>query len=243
MAGRPTFKKGDFNLVIGAVGNPACGKSRKLMEVLTEARKRLNCYILIHDPSWNLDARFYPDLVRHTDVTGLQNAVKTAPKDWHVSPYVDAEQTLDAAWAIADVALKNKAPVVMCYIDEMAMVAEAQHTGFHTGKTVKLMFTQRRHRNMGILWGCQSPAMLHYNIFHLSTHVFVFRLTSSQELTWLRKAGMTEECIRTVATLKPLEFILWKPGTGRVEEKDIFSVDKPGPVVDSEGSGDSVPPT
>lgn len=214
------WEEGDFNFVVGAVGYPQMGKTRKLMQMLEETRRRYGVYIILHDPMGNLKRRFYPDLIRHSSIESLEQGLEKNPSGWHVSPFIEAEETLQAAWKMASFAAEHKLPPVVVYIDECVFVNEMQSSAFRSSKIVRALLTNRRQKNLGIFWGCQSPSMIHFHIFGMSTHCYIFKMTSKRDIQWLIDATLPEELADEVPKLEKLEYILYKPGVG--ETADIF---------------------
>jgi hypothetical protein len=66
---------------------------------------------------------------------------------------------------------------------------------------MRQLITLRRHKNVGLIWTCQSARMVHNQLLTLATELYLFKLTDRRDLDRLTEAGIADEVVRQVPTL------------------------------------------
>ncbi len=211
-------RRGDWNVNIGLTGIPGCGKSTVGIYTMLELARQVPCYLLAHDPEHALPKRL-PDgrqvpIVRHATADAAARAIERSPGGIHAISCLDGEEVIRLGHQLGERSLAaakgGPAPPVLVFVDE---VTNCQGMAPRTlSQTLKEAVTLRRHRHCGLIWGVQSPHLVHYQFLGKTTELLVFRLESERDVDRLiEDAGFPQDSAAQIKTLKRFEFLRHRP--------------------------------
>lgn len=207
-------RRGAWDVNIGLTGIPGCGKSTVGVYTMLELARQTPCYLLAHDPEHALprrlpDGRHVP-IVRHATAEAAAAAIERSPGGIHAVACVDAGEVVAIGNRIGERSLAaakgGPAPPVLVFIDEVTNCREMAPRSL--GPTLQEAVTLRRHRHCGLIWGVQSPHLVHYQFLGKTTELLVFRLESQRDIDRLiGDAGFPQNSAAQIRTLKRFQFL------------------------------------
>lgn len=197
------------------LGKPGSGKSQHAVRLALGFAAKPGCYIVAHDVGWRL-----PETLHDGTRTGIQRheSVKEAAgafgdprraRGIHCVPSESAADCVQLAEALAEASLEahggESGYPSLVLIDEV--VAAQMCDPNKLAPAMRHLLTLRRHKNVGLLWTCQSARMVHNQLLTLATELYVFRLTDKRDLDRLREAGVEEGLVQQVSKLPPYKSV------------------------------------
>jgi hypothetical protein len=212
-----------MNLAAGFIGVAGTGKS-------TEALRRAYVaaaaggYILAHDPGWRLPER-WPDgsptgVIHHDGIADARDALASSPAGVHAVDTADGDDVLELALVVGEASLDRARadqgdqggelyalPVILMF-DEG--VAAGGLDPYRLGPGIREALARRRHRHMGIIYTCQSPHQVHYQLLTQGSELYAFRNHDGRALRRLEEVGFTKAETRAIASLPDYHFVMRK---------------------------------
>lgn len=210
--------RGGWDVNVGLLGIPGCGKSTVGIWIMFELARDLDCYMLAHDPEHALPARL-PDgrttnLVRHATIASAEAACHAGQPGLHAVACLDAAEVVALGNRLGERSLRHfgasNAPPVLVFVDEVANCDEMGPN--YLGPILKNALVLRRHRHCGLVWGTQSPMLVHRQFLGKTTELRVFRLNADPDIAHIvKQAGFPQDSAAQIKILKRYEFLRHKP--------------------------------
>jgi hypothetical protein len=197
------MRVGDWNVAIGAIGGPGCGKSTYAAARVREITKAQRCYVIVHDPTMSFRGA---DVTRHASVASLHAALRTRPGGIHCLDVARGLDVVREALHVASVARSQRNPApTLCVLDEIVTAGEM--TPSYLSTLMQEAYALRRHRHIGFLFCSQRPQQAHPVIWEMATEIVIFRLTTDRQARYLEAAGVDGA---TIAKARRLPYF-WHP--------------------------------
>lgn len=202
--------RGKWNVCFGAVGIPESGKTTWAVTQLLRIADHNECWIVAHDPDRRIPPRLPSGrevvVIHHPSVEAAAQAMRTSPAGIHAIDVEDAYEVVTFATRLAGASLKANANQrgvpVLVYLDEAVKVREmSPHAAPHK---LLAVVTGRRHLNVGIVWGSQSPQFVHNQVIGQGNQLAMFRVPQ-RALKNLADSGVPEDVLRQLPTLRQYE--------------------------------------
>lgn len=209
--------KGEFNHAIGCIGVPHTGKTVKAVEICTDFSRNPGAYVIAMDPNEDLPEKLpngrKTGVIRHSNLDGVKSAIAGSnPEGIHAIGTTSCNAMVDLAKLISKYSLqshggKQGVPSIV-FIDEISVCDEA---GEHRiDKNLKDLLCRRRHHHVGLVYTTQSPRLCHYQIFALSTELYLFRVTEEDDLKRMRKGMVPQAILDRLPSLPDYHYIRYK---------------------------------
>ncbi len=205
----------------GFLGVPGTGKSSLAVKRLHQLQTHLGAYVLIHDPQYKVPDKLHDgttiSLMRH-DNENMARAALRVPENatkMHAIRCPDGSDVIRFATKIGEESLRVHSGVkgvpVLVYIDEVLTCKDA--SPYRLGDDLGYLITNRRHANVGIIWGCQSPMRVHYTLLELCTKLYLFHARGKRVQKSYEMAGVPPEIYDRVPSLSKddHEFLIFSP--------------------------------
>lgn len=211
MSHLPT-EKGTFNHFIGILGRPGSGKSVEATRLALELMRETPCFVVAHDNGWRLPDRL-PDgtptrIERHESTEEAVEALAQRGNVIHAVASENAEEVISLAERVADRSLRQhgytKGYPCVVLIDEV--VAAGVCDPNRLSPSMRRLIALRRHKNVGVIWTCQSARLVHNQLLTLATELRIFSLTDGRDLKRLDQAGVSSEQVASIAHLPKYQF-------------------------------------
>jgi hypothetical protein len=203
-----------FNVCVGVLGAPGTGKSTYGLARAIEYGRKVPAYVFAHDLGYKL-----PDtlpggrparLKRYERISDAARGMATDPGGVNCIATPDAGPVFEYASKYAAESLRrnngNSGIPCIVLIDEIVSAADAN--AYRLGGGIKELLALRRHRNVGIIWTCQSPRLCHYQLMAMGTELVIFRLQHKKDLDAIEQAGIEPAVIDTIRTLPDHHYVV-----------------------------------
>jgi len=221
-------EKGKWNVCVGFLGKPGAGKTEGAVRYALDLSRKPGCYIVCHDNGWRV-----PESLHDGRATGVRRHEQTAdavaslgnPKTArgiHCVPSDDAEEVISIAEAVAEASLEAHGGSCgypsLVFLDEVVAAGVCRPN--YLSPSMQHLLTLRRHKNVGVVWTCQTARMVHNQLLTLATELYIFRLTDRRDFDRLEEAGIPPDCIVAIGKLPPYKCI--RVNMGNPEEWEVM---------------------
>ena len=209
-------RRGDWDRIEGFVCRPRGGKSVLMMRQILPELDR--CYVLAHDPNWNLPARL-PDgtrvpLVRHEDPNHIRRGLETMPRAVHATAG-DPSALIEQAKEIAAAGLERHSdgheygPPVIVILDEIVVWEEARRGG-EPGPVLMDLLARRRPHHVGLWYASQYARQAHYSLYSLATTLYLGNMPDLDDVAKLRRGGVPSDVLERLPSLPRYHFLRYR---------------------------------
>lgn len=91
------------------------------------------------------------------------------------------------------------------FLDEV--VAAGVCRANYLSPSMQHLLTMRRHKNVGVVWTCQTARLMNNNMLTLATELVIFRMSNKRDLDTLSGAGIEDDVIDKIRVLKDYESV------------------------------------
>lgn len=106
----------------------------------------------------------------------------------------------------------------LAFLDEVVAAGVCRPN--YLSPSMQHLLTLRRHKNVGVVWTCQTARMVHNQLLTLATELYIFRLTDRRDFDRLEEAGLDPKCIAAIGQLPPYKCI--RVNMGNPEEWEVM---------------------
>lgn len=201
------MKIGDWNVAIGVVGGPGCGKSTYAQWRARQIAATTPCYVIAHDPTMSVRGS---DVRRHNTEAALVAALRVpGARGIHCLDVADGLRVIECALRVAEVARNAKDPIpTLVLLDEIVTVGNMSPS--FMDPRVSEAYALRRHRHIGFVFCSQRPQQAHPTIWELSTEIVMFRIPTRRQIDKFADLGVPAATLEQIPNLPKYAHLIHK---------------------------------
>lgn len=128
----------------------------------------------------------------------------------HCVPSDDAEEVISVADGVAEASLQahggDAGYPALVLLDEVVAAGVCRPN--YLSESMQHLLTMRRHKNVGVVWTCQTARLVHNQMIGLATELHIYRLTNERDLDRLRENSIPEDCIDAIRQLPDFQCVV-----------------------------------
>lgn len=200
------MRVGEWNVAIGCVGGPGCGKSTYQQWRARQIAAQTPCYVIAHDPTLSIRGG---DVRRHNTSAALLRSLATPGQGRGIQCY-DVANGLDViklGLEIAAAARTQKDPIpTLVLLDEIVAVGNMSPS--YLDPVMQEAYAMRRHRHIGFVFCSQRTQQAHPSIWELATEIVMFRVPTRRQLDRFADLGVPPATLDKVPNLQKFAHIV-----------------------------------
>jgi hypothetical protein len=198
---------GEWNVAIGVVGGPGCGKSTYAQFRARQIIASTPCYVVAHDPTMSVRGA---DVSRHSTESQLIAALRgPRARGIHCLDVADGLRAIKLGLEVAEMARAAKDPIpTLVLLDEIVTVGNMSPS--FMDPVMQEAYALRRHRHIGFVFCSQRPQQAHPTIWELSTEIVMFRIPTKRQIDRFADLGVPESTLAQVPNLAKYAHIIHK---------------------------------
>lgn len=201
---------GEWNVAIGVVGGPGCGKSTYAQYRARQIIATTPCYVVAHDPTMSVRGA---DVQRHSTESQLIAALRgPRARGIHCLDVADGLRAIKCGLQVAEMARAvggKQGPVpTLILLDEIVTVGNMSPS--YMDPVMQEAYALRRHRHVGFVFCSQRPQQAHPTVWELSTEIVMFRIPTKRQIDRFADLGVPEATLSQVPNLAKYAHIIHK---------------------------------